>query len=99
MEQCGSSSVDLDRFPALADVQYYTTTLASGDCLFIPSGWVFQERSLESTIGMIYNINHYQATELSVEDIKTCQTNHIYDDKFTLDQIDWITDREPPNLK
>ena len=77
-------------------MDYHTANLTSGDCLFIPSDWVFQERSLENTISVIYNIKHRQALHIDTNELKTCPA---YDDTFTLDQIDWSVDRHPQSFK
>jgi len=89
--------VDFNKFPAFADIDYYGANLTSGDCLFVPSSWIFQERSIGSTISVIYNINHEHALEVNLNDDKTCSS---FDSSFTLDQIDWASiENEPPNLK
>ena len=94
-----SFRVDLDQFSALVDVEYHIAKLTSADCLFIPSNWIFQERSLESTIAVIYNINHQQAVNIDASVIEKCAKNETFDAKFTLDQIDWTAESEPQNLK
>ncbi len=71
--------------------------LTAGDCLLIPSGWILQERSVDSSISIIYNIDHKQALNVDLNAVQTCDT---YDSSFTLDQIDWShVDNEPRNLK
>jgi hypothetical protein len=90
------SRVDLNQFPALADIDYHLANLTSGDCLFIPTGWVFQDRSIENTIAVIYNINHQQALNVDVNELKMCAE---YDLTFTIDQIDWSTEHEPMSFK
>jgi hypothetical protein len=92
--------VDLDQFPALANVDYHVANLSSGDCGFIPSGWVFQERSLESTVTIIYNIHHKRAGYVDASELQTCSSSTPYDPSFTLDQVDWsMLEHEPQNLK
>lgn len=88
--------VDFDRFPALAEVDYHLANLTSGDCLLIPSGWIFQERSLENGIAILYNIKHHLAATITSEELGTCAE---YDPTFTLDQIDWSTEHAPTNFK
>jgi len=58
--------VDLNQFPALVNIDYHIANLTAGDCLFIPSGWIFQERSLDSTIAIIFNIHHKQALNVDL---------------------------------
>ena len=41
-------AVDLARYPALANVEHWTATLAAGDCIYIPEGWYHQVRSVGS---------------------------------------------------
>ncbi len=92
--------MDFDEFPALANIDYHIANLTSGDCLLIPSGWIFQERSEDSSISVIYNIDHKQALNVDFNAVKTCETSNKYDRSFTLDQIDWShADNEPKNLK
>jgi hypothetical protein len=94
------SRVDFNQFPALANINYHIANLTAGDCLFIPSGWIFQERSLDSTIAIIYNIHHNQALNVDLNAVETCLINNKYDSSFTLDQIDWSnTENEPQSLK
>ena len=88
--------VDFDLFPALVNVDYHTANLTSGDCLFIPSNWIFQERSLENTIAVIYNIRHQHALNIDINELKTCPD---YDGTFTLDQIDWSNEHQPQSFK
>lgn len=88
--------VDLNRFPALAEVEYHLANLTSGDCLLVPSGWIFQERALENSIAVIYNIKHHMASTISPKELETCAE---YDPTFTLDQIDWSTEQAPMNFK
>lgn len=88
--------VDFDQFPALAEVDYHLANLTSGDCLLIPSSWVFQERSLENSIAVLYNIRHHQAVTITPEELEACAE---YDPTFTLDQIDWSIERAPTNFK
>ncbi|CAF1099452.1 unnamed protein product [Rotaria sordida] len=78
--------IDFDQFPAFANIDYHIANLKSGDCLFIPSSWIFQERTFENTISVIYNIKHHQALNIDINQLKNCST---YDATFTLDQIDW----------
>ncbi|CAF1202120.1 unnamed protein product [Rotaria sordida] len=78
--------IDFDEFPAFANIDYHIANLKSGDCLFIPSSWIFQERTFENTISVIYNIKHQQALNIDINQLKNCST---YDATFTLDQIDW----------
>ena len=91
--------MDLDAYPALADVQYHIVNMSAGDCLFVPYQWVFQDRSFEATITLMYNLNHHHMVMIDSNDQNKCLTQSEYDEKFTLDQIDWNTQREPPNLK
>ncbi len=93
---CFFFRVDFDEFPALANVDYHIANLTSGDCLFVPSNWIFQERSFENTISVVYNIKHRQALNIDVSELKTCPT---YDATFTLDQIDWSAERQPQSFK
>ncbi|CAF1381138.1 unnamed protein product [Adineta steineri] len=88
--------VDFDLFPSLANIDYHIANLTSGDCLFIPNHWYFQERSLENTITIVYNIKHQQALNIDVNELKTCPE---YDPTFTLDQIDWSVERHPQSFK
>lgn len=81
-----SLRVDFDQFPAFANVDYHAANLKSGDCLFVPSEWVFQERSFESSISVIYNIKNQQALNIDANELNNCSS---YDETFTLDQIDW----------
>lgn len=91
------SSVDLNQFPAFANIEYHVANITAGDCLLIPSGWIFQERSSDSTISIIYNLDHQQAIDVDLNTLEACQT---YDPSFTLDQIDWSSiDNEPHSLK
>ena len=92
-------SVDLNQYPALANIQYHIVNVSAGDCLFIPSQWAFQDRSLASTITFVYNFNHHQMVMIDANDLNNCLNKNEYDEKFTLDQIDWESPREPPNLK
>ncbi|CAF1640115.1 unnamed protein product [Rotaria magnacalcarata] len=78
--------VDLDQFPAFANIDYHIADLKSGDCLFIPNSWLFQERTLKDTISVIYNIKHHQALHLDADQLNTCSN---YDPTFTLDQVVW----------
>ncbi|UJR27910.1 hypothetical protein I4U23_009171 [Adineta vaga] len=88
--------VDFDLFPAFNNVEYHLANLTSGDCLFIPNSWVFQERSMEHTISVIYNIKHQHALKIDANELKQCSD---YDATFTLDQIDWSADRQPQSFK
>jgi hypothetical protein len=88
--------VDFDQFPALADIDYHLANLTSGDCLFIPSHWVFQERSFEKTMSIIYNIKHRHALNVDKKELQTCSE---YDATFTLDQIDWSGEHYPTSFK
>ncbi|CAF0826043.1 unnamed protein product [Adineta ricciae] len=88
--------VDFDQFPALADVEYHVANLTSGDCIFIPSSWTFQERSLEHTFSVIYNVKHRRALNIDVKELTECAD---YDPTFTLDQIDWSVERQPQSFK
>jgi len=88
--------VDFDQFPALANIDYHIANLTSGDCLFIPSNWIFQERSFENTISVTYNIKHKIALNIDVKELETCET---YDATFTLDQIDWSAERQPVSFR
>ena len=81
--------MDFNEFPALENIDYHIANLTAGDCLLIPSGWIFQERSEDSSISIIYNIDHKQATSADLNAVQTCETNNKYDSSFTLDQIDW----------
>jgi hypothetical protein len=90
------SRVDFDQFPALANIDYHIANLTSGDCLFIPNNWIFQERSFENTIAIVYNIKHQQALHVDGNELKSCAT---YDATFTLDQIDWSVERQPQSFK
>ncbi len=66
----------------------------------IPSGWIFQERSEDSSISIIYNIDHKQALNVDLNAVQMCETSNTYDSSFTLDQIDWShADNGPRNLK
>ena len=90
----------MKQFPALANIDYHTANLTAGDCLFIPSGWILQERSLDTSISIIYNIDHTQAVNVDLNAVQTCSTSNNYDASFTLDHIDWSAmDEEPRNLK
>ncbi|CAF4931983.1 unnamed protein product, partial [Rotaria sp. Silwood1] len=92
--------VDFNQYPELENIDYYVTNLTAGDCLFIPNGWIFQERSLDNTISIIYNIHHKQALNIDINDIKHCSTSNTFEFPLTLDQIDWSNiDNEPQNLK
>ncbi len=86
----------MNQFPALAEIDYHLANLTSGDCLFIPSGWVFQDRSLENTIAVIYHIKHQQALNVDIQELKMCPK---YDPTFTLDQIDWSIENESMSFK
>ncbi len=92
--------MDFNQFPALANINYYVANLTAGDCLFVPSGWIFQERSLNSTISIIYHIHHQQALTIDLNAVETCSRSNQYDSSFTLDEIEWSTvENESPNLK
>ncbi|CAF1036633.1 unnamed protein product [Rotaria sordida] len=92
--------VDFNQYPELENIDYYVTNLTAGDCLFIPNEWIFQERSLDKTISIIYNIDHKQILNINIDEIKICSTKNIFDSSFTLDQIDWSKmENEPQNLK
>ncbi len=86
----------MNQFPALAGIDYHLANLTSGDCLFIPSDWVFQDRSIENTIAVIYNIKHQQALNVDVKELNMCPE---YDPTFTLDQIDWSIENESMSFK
>lgn len=88
--------VDLKTFPALADIDHHVANLTAGDCLFVPNDWIFQERSTENTISVIYNIKHGQALNVDKEELNNCPK---YDPTFTLDQIDWSVERHPQSFK
>ena len=88
--------VDLNAFPALTDIDYHLANLTAGDCLFIPNEWIFQERSTENAISVLYNIKHGQALNIDVDELKNCPD---YDPTFTLDQVDWSVERHPQNFK
>ena len=92
--------VDLKQYPALADIEYHVANLTAGDCLFIPSGWIFQERSPDNTMTVLFNINHQRAVHLESAEIEHCAQTAVEDPSFTVDQIDWsMLDHEPQNLK
>ncbi len=95
-----SLRVDFNQFPALENVDYHVANLTAGDCLFIPVNWIFQERSLDSTISIIYNIHHKQALDIDLNQVQTCSTSDTFDGSFTLDQVDWPSmENEPQNFK
>ncbi|CAF1253802.1 unnamed protein product [Adineta steineri] len=92
--------VDFDQFPEFTNIEYHVANLTAGDCLFIPINWVFQERSLDNTITVIYNIHHKQALNIDLNQIETCSKDDSYDSSFTLDQIDWASmQNEPRNFR
>jgi hypothetical protein len=93
-------SVDFNQFPALANIAYHVANLTAGDCLFIPHNWIFQERSLDNTISIIYNIHHKQALSVDLNEIQKCSTSDSFDPSITLDQLDWSsTENQPQNLR
>ncbi|CAF1418715.1 unnamed protein product [Rotaria magnacalcarata] len=93
-------NVDLNQYPELENVEYHVANLTAGDCIFIPNGWIFQERSLDSTISILYNINHKQALQLNLEELKTCSESDPLDSPLTLDRIDWTAiESDPENIR
>lgn len=76
------------------------TNLTAGDCLLIPNEWLFQERSLDNTISIIYNIHHKHALTVDLNEIENCLKSNTLDSSFTLDQIDWASiENQPKNLR
>jgi len=71
--------------------------LTAGDCVFIPNGWVFHERSSESSIAILYNIEHRQVSNVNLNAIETCSE---YDSTLTFDQVDLANgNNEPTSLR
>ncbi|CAF5008089.1 unnamed protein product, partial [Rotaria socialis] len=91
--------VDLNQYPELENIEYHVANLTAGDCIFIPSQWIFQERSLDNTISILYNINHKQALQLNLQELKTCSESDPLDSSLTLDRIDWTAiESDPENI-
>ncbi|CAH1798269.1 unnamed protein product [Owenia fusiformis] len=44
--------VDYTKYPGLAEVEFYHTTMNAGDCLFIPFKWIHQVRSYGSNLAV-----------------------------------------------
>ncbi|KAK3097177.1 hypothetical protein FSP39_007148 [Pinctada imbricata] len=66
------SSVDVDRvdynkYPGLADVEYYTINITAGDCLFIPYKWIHQVRSYGSNIAVNIWWNHFKNKDINLD--------------------------------
>lgn len=40
-----SYRVDFEKYPGLAEVEFYNATMQAGDCLFIPQKWYDTTRS------------------------------------------------------
>lgn len=89
----------MDQYPALANIEYHVANVSAGDCLLIPSQWAFQERSLEATITIVYSLSHQQMLMIDSDETERCLNSTQYDENFTVDQIDWTAERQPPSLK
>ncbi|XP_041352546.1 uncharacterized protein LOC121371008 [Gigantopelta aegis] len=77
-------SVDYEKYPGLAEVEYYHVNMSAGDCLFIPYMWIHQVRSYNSNIAVNLWWDHYKSQDI---DIESCDT--VCDNGLTLDQLDF----------
>lgn len=91
--------VDLEKFPSLIDSEFHLVNLTAGDCLFIPNEWIFQERTFHSSISIISNVEHQQIFLVEDDQIEECEKKSSFDERFSLDQIEWTNERDPPNLR
>lgn len=57
-------SVDLRKYPKLAEVEFYHINMTAGDCLYIPHRWIHQVRSYNSNVAVNFWWNHYSSVEL-----------------------------------
>lgn len=90
----------MNQHPELANVDYYVANLTAGDCLFVPNEWVFQERSLDNIISVLYNMRHAKTAAIDLNELENCVKSDTSDSSFTLDLIDWAAiESEPQNLR
>lgn len=89
-------SVDLLKYPDVANIMFYNVSLKAGDCLYIPFKWIHQVRSVDSNIAVNFWVSHYFTKNLLANDEAVCQTP--CDPYFTLDKVEISPKREADNV-
>ncbi|KAK7108102.1 hypothetical protein V1264_015897 [Littorina saxatilis] len=79
-------SVDLTKFPGLADAEFYHVNVTAGDCLYIPYRWIHQVRSFNSNVAVNFWWDHYSSSDLLDRDEAVCQGQ--CDRSLTLDKVE-----------
>ncbi|XP_076466730.1 tRNA wybutosine-synthesizing protein 5-like [Babylonia areolata] len=76
-------SVDLTKYPAVGEIEFYHVNLTAGDCLYIPYKWIHQVRSYNSNVAVNFWWNHYDSKTLDHVQAGQEQCNH----NLSLDQV------------
>ncbi|XP_076445161.1 bifunctional peptidase and (3S)-lysyl hydroxylase JMJD7-like [Babylonia areolata] len=79
-------SVDLKKYPQLADAEFYHVHVKAGDCLYIPYHWIHQVRSFHSNVAINFWWSHYATMAMLEEKGESACQGHC-DPDLTLDKV------------